>query len=252
VIAAIAFLTRLPVGHGRSFGAEEVARSERWFPLVGCLLGGIYCAALWLSAHVFPPTICAILVVGLDAWLTGAMHFDAIADSADGLGGGRTREAVLRIMRDHAIGSYGAVTLVLVIALKVAAIASLVGHPAAWSAILFAPVFGRWAAVLLSAARPYARPPEHDGPQSVGSPTRFVGRTEVVIATVTALAIAAALGVRLGGAACVSVVALVVIWGAYCQKRIGGITGDTVGAAIEISECAVLLIYAAQWALIDG
>jgi adenosylcobinamide-GDP ribazoletransferase len=245
VITALAFLTRLPVGRSRSFGAKEVARSERWFPLVGCLLGGIYAAALWLCARVFPASICAILVVGVDAWLTGAMHFDGIADSADGFGGGRTREDVLRIMRDHAIGSYGAVALLLVIALKIAAIASLVGCPTAWAAILLAPVLGRWAAVLLSAARPYARPPEHDGPYSVGSPTRFVGRTEIAIATVTALAIAAPLGIGHSGPACAAVLALVVIWGAYCQKRIGGITGDTVGAAIEIAECAVLLIYAA-------
>jgi len=98
---------------------------------------------------------------------------------------------------------------------------------------------------LLSAARPYGRPLADDGPHSVGSPTRFVGRTEVAVATVTALAIAAAVGVRLGGAASAAVVVIVVLWGAYCHGRIGGITGDTVGAVIELSECAVLLLYAA-------
>jgi cobalamin 5'-phosphate synthase/cobalamin synthase len=245
VIAAFAFLTRLPVWGGRAFGPKEVATSERWFPLVGLVLGAIYAGALWVFGRVFPATICAILLVGLDAWLTGAMHYDGIADSADGFGGGRTREDVLRIMRDHAIGSYGAVALMLTIAIKAAAIAFLAGKPASWPAILLAPVLGRWAAVLLSASQPYARPPEQDGPLSVGSPTRLVGRAEVAIATVAALVVAGVLGIRLGGPASASVAALTVVWGAYCRRRIGGVTGDTVGAAIEISECAVFLIYSA-------
>ena len=243
--AAIGFLTRLPTGRNSVFDAKDVARSARWFPLVGGLLGGISVAAFWLLARAFSPPVVAVLIVGIDAAVTGAMHFDGLADTADGFGGGRTRDDMLRIMRDHAIGSYGAVALILVIALKIAAIAALVESRQAIPALFIAPVLGRWSAVLLSATQPYARPPEHDGPRSVGSPARFVGRRELMIATATAAVLAAAVGRWLGAACLFLAAGASALWGWYCRRRIGGVTGDILGTCIEISECLVLLFFAA-------
>jgi adenosylcobinamide-GDP ribazoletransferase len=230
--AAISFLTRLPAGRNSAFDAKDVARSTRWFPLVGALLGGISVATLWLLSRIFPPLVSAVLIVAFEAALTGAIHFDGLADTADGFGGGRTRADVLRIMRDHAIGSYGAIALVLVIALKVAAIVTLAGSRHAVPGILLAPVLGRWSAVILSSTESYARPPEDDGPNAVGSPTRFVGRRELVIATVTAVTLAAAVGRWFGGAALLLVAVASICWGWCCRRRIGGVTGDTLGAGI--------------------
>jgi len=243
--AAIGFLTCLPIGRSSAFGAKDVARSARWFPLAGALLGGIYIAALRLLTPVFPSLVTATIVVAIDASLTGAMHLDGLADTADGFGGGHTREDVLRIMRDHAIGSYGAVALVLVIALKIGTIAALSDSRRAVSGLLLAPVLGRWSAVLLSATGTYARPPENDGPQSVGSPTRFIGRSELIIATVTAVALVSAFGRWLGVAGLLLVAVASIWWGWCCRRRIGGVTGDTLGAGIEISECLVLLLFTA-------
>ncbi len=243
--AAIGFLTRLPAGRNSAFDAKDVARSERWFPLVGGLLGGISVAALWPLSRVFPPLVTAVLIVAIDAALTGAMHFDGLADTADGFGGGRTCADVLRIMRDHAIGSYGAIALALVIALKVGAIATLADTGQAVPGLLLAPVLGRWSAVVLSATEAYARQPEDDGPNSVGSPTRFVGRRELVIATVTAVILAAVVGRWFGGAGLLLVGVASIGWGWCCRRRIGGVTGDTLGAGIEISECLVLLLFTA-------
>jgi cobalamin 5'-phosphate synthase/cobalamin synthase len=189
--------------------------------------------------------VTAVLIVAVEAALTGAMHFDGLADTADGFGGGRTRADVLRIMRDHAIGSYGAIALVLVIALKIAAISTLATSRHPVPGILLAPVLGRWSAVILSSTEPYARPPEDDGPNSVGSPSRFVGRTELTIATVTAVTFAAAVGRWFGGAAFLLVAVASIGWGWCCRRRIGGVTGDTLGAGIEISECLVLLLFTA-------
>src|SRR5205085_11082690 len=141
-----------------------------------------------------------------DAWFTGALHLDGLADTADGFGGGRTRDQALRIMRDHAIGSYGAVALVLVAALKITTIASLVDGRRAVPCLVLAPALGRWSAVALSATQPYARPLSDDGPGSVGSPARFVGRSELIIASVTVAAIAVWSGWR-GAAACALVAA---------------------------------------------
>lgn len=244
-LAAVAFLTRLPVGRWFLFDPKEVARAQRWFPLVGALLGSIYAAALLLCAPYFPPFVTAVLVIALDAALTGAMHFDGLADTADGFGGGATREDVLRIMRDHAIGSYGATALVLAVALKLATIAALIAAHRALAAVVLAPVLGRWAAVLLSATQPYARTDSADKPGSAGAPTRFVGRTELIIATATTVALAAALAGLDGAAACLLVALFSTYWAWRCRRRIAGVTGDTLGAAIQISECLVLLLFTA-------
>ena len=240
--AAIGFLTRLPAGRDSACDAKDVARSARWFPLVGGLLGGISVGALWLLSGVFPPLVSAVLIVAIDAALTGAMHFDGLADTADGFGGGRTRADALRIMRDHAIGSYGAMALVLVVALKIATIATLADSSRAVPGLFLAPVLGRWSAVILSATESYARPPEDDGPNSVGSPTRFVGRRELTIATVTSVTLAIAVARWIGGAALLLVAVVSIGWGLCCRRRIGGVTGDTLGAGIEICECVVLLL----------
>jgi adenosylcobinamide-GDP ribazoletransferase len=245
VLCAIAFLTRLPVGRAFRFDAKQVARSQRWFPLAGALLGVIEAGAVWLGTRWLPLLVAAVLVVALDAWLTGAMHLDGLADTADGFGGGTTREDVLRIMRDHAIGSYGAVAAILAILLKVASIAALIPEGRAFAAVLLAPILGRWSAVLLSAVMPYARPVTDDHPRSVGSPARFVGKWELAIATATAVAFAAWIGRWRGAFAFALVAAISALWGWRCKRRIGGITGDTLGAAVVASECLVLVLFTA-------
>jgi adenosylcobinamide-GDP ribazoletransferase len=236
--AALTFLTRLPVARHSEFDAKDVGRAMRWFPLAGALLGAIYVAALWVLVRMFPPLVASVIIVAIEAVITGGMHFDGVADTADGFGGGRTREDVLRIMRDHAIGAYGAIALILVIGLKVATIAALIDTRRASSALLLAPILGRWSAVLLSATESYARP--------AGSPTQFVGRTELIVATVIAISAAVALDPWRGIPGFVLVAGVSAWWGWRCRRRIGGVTGDTLGAAIEIAECLVLVTYAAH------
>ena len=239
LLTAAAFLTRLPVARQLAAGAKEVGRAAGWFPMVGGLLGAAYAGGLWLLSRAFPPLVTAVLLTVLDALLTGALHWDGLADTADGFGGGATRGDVLRIMRDHAIGSYGAVALTLAVALKAAAISAMIGGALAYQAVAVMPVLGRWAAVQLSARVPYARPHADD------APSRFVGKREVILAGVVSIAIAVVVG-RWRGVAALGLVALVTEgWGWYCRRRIGGITGDTLGAAVEISECLVLLLFLA-------
>jgi adenosylcobinamide-GDP ribazoletransferase len=240
LFAAIAFLTRLPVGRRAAFDAGAVARSMRWFPLIGALLGAISVAALRLLTPLFPPLVVAVLLAGLDALLTGCLHLDGLADTADGFGGGSKREDVLRIIRDHAIGSYGAVALIVAIGLRIVALAALIDARRVVAALLLAPAIGRWTAPLLSATQPYAR-------EGAGSPAREVGWTELAIATLTAVAIVAAVDWRRGFAAFVLTAAGAAAWAWICRRRIGGVTGDTLGAAVEASECLTLLVFAARW-----
>ncbi len=160
LLAAIAFLTRIPIGEA-AFDANDVAHSAGWFPLIGALLGAAYCGIAWALKPHLPAVVIAVLLVTVDALATGALHFDGLADMADGFGGGKTRDDVLRIMRDHAIGSYGGLALVLVVALRIAAYTSLLAQPAErnWMvALIVTPALGRWSILLLTAMLPYARP----------------------------------------------------------------------------------------------
>jgi cobalamin 5'-phosphate synthase/cobalamin synthase len=243
---ALAFLTRLPAGRVECT-AQDIGRAARWFPLVGALLGAIYAAVAVLVSPLFPPLVTAVLIVSFDALLTGAMHFDGLADTADGFGGGRSREDVLRIMRDHAIGSYGACALMLAIVLKVTALGAAIGTATAIPALILAPVQGRWSAVFGGALAQYARPAKEDAGKSVGSPARFIGYGELVIATATLLPVALALRSWRAAAAFVSGTLAIAAWTWICRRRIGGVTGDTLGAGVEISECIVLAVFAFQW-----
>ena len=232
LIAAISFLTRLPVGRLVKVDAGDVARAAGWFPFVGLLLGAIYAGAAWLLRGHWPDVVVAVLLVALDALLTGALHFDGLADTADGFGGGKDREDVLRIMRDHAIGSYGGTALVLLVALKVAAY-SLLARDGRLVALLLTPAFGRWSILLLTAALPYAR--------ETASVVKGMGIGALLAGTVTVAAALAAALQYLPGMLATIVVSFV--FGLYCRRRIGGITGDTLGANVQLCECAALLAF---------
>jgi adenosylcobinamide-GDP ribazoletransferase len=236
LLAAIAFLTRLPVSSKPSFSTGEVGGSARWFPLVGLAIGFAYVIAADAAASLFPALIAGLIVVLVEALLTGALHMDGLADMADGFGGGDTREDVLRIMRDHAIGTYGAVSLILLIALKAAAISVLI-QTSKPDYLVLAPALGRWSAVFMAVLQPYAR----EGT----AVSKSIGGSELMIATILA-ALPTGILFRWNGIALGFVSAgITAAISAYCKHRIGGITGDTMGANCEIVEVAILLMGAA-------
>jgi cobalamin synthase len=111
----------------------------------------------WWGPLWLPSLVVAVLIVAVNERLTGALHLDGLADMADGFGGGHTREDVLRIMRDHVIGSYGAVALILLVLLKVAALSTLINDDGDATYLILAPVLGRWASTPLGHFLPYAR-----------------------------------------------------------------------------------------------
>ena len=215
--------------------SSDVARSAGWFPLVGMLLGAIYTLAAALLKNHLPLAVVAVLLVILDAIATGALHLDGLADTADGFGGGKTAEDVLRIMRDHAIGSYGGFALAAVVALKVTAYAALLSQSNWIAALILTPAIGRWSMLLLTATLPYARQSK--------SVTEGMGKSSLVWGTaVIFVALIAALSLR----ACIamgSAIAVTALFGFYCRRRISGITGDTLGANLQLCESAVLLTF---------
>ena len=237
VLVATAFLTRVPVPVVA--GAVDVGRAARWFPLIGGLLGGATALLAWTMTEVmeFPAALTATLVVGLGAWATGAIHLDGLADTADGFGGGRDREGVLRIMRDPLIGSYGAAALIFVIGVKVTAIAALLDRGAALPFVVAAPAISRWTISALAAWLPYAR--------TEGGLGKAVTHERDTIGLVVATAVTAviAIGVLRVDALIVWVfAALTALWIARtARRRIGGVTGDVFGASVELTETSVLL-----------
>ncbi len=207
------------------------------FPLVGGLLGCIAIGERHLLGGVLPPSVVAFVILGSMALATGALHLDGLADMADGFGGGRTREDVLRIMRDHVIGAYGACALLFVVGLKVAALAELI--PGACDrALLVAPMLSRWGAVPVGFLVPYAH---REG--GLGSAvTDHVGLREVLGASVTAGVAAIALLGWCGAIMWGAVALMSALQAMWCVRKIGGVTGDTTGANIEVCETLVFTL----------
>ncbi|MGH9307958.1 MAG: adenosylcobinamide-GDP ribazoletransferase [Vicinamibacterales bacterium] len=237
LIVATAFLTRVPLP--LIAGAVDVGRAARWFPLIGGAIGGAGALVAWGAREVIglPPLLSATLLVGLGAWVTGAIHLDGLADTADGFGGGRSRDDVLRIMRDPAIGSFGATALVLVITTKVTALAVLLERGAAIPFLVAAPAISRWTIAALAAWLPYARAEGGLG-QAV---TRGQNTMGFLIATaIMTLIASAALRVDAIVAWTLAVLTMALLARA-ARHRIGGVTGDVFGASVELTETVVLI-----------
>lgn len=237
LLVATVFLTRVPVPVVA--GASDVGRATRWFPLVGTALGGAGALTAWALHDLIgmPPGLSAVLLVGLGAWVTGAIHLDGLADMADGFGGGRNREDVLRIMRDPAIGSFGAIALMLVTALKAGALTTLLERDAALHVLVAAPALARWTIVGLAAWLPYARPEGGLG-QAV---TRERDTTGLLLATaMTAIVTIGALRTEALMPWALAAVVMVAL-GRAARLRIGGVTGDVFGASVELTETTVLV-----------
>jgi adenosylcobinamide-GDP ribazoletransferase len=231
--AAVAFLTRVPVGRWVELDAGDVARAAAVFPLVGAGIGlAVGAVAQGLSGPLTAP-LAAVLALAVGAALTGVLHLDALADTADALGA-HTRERALEIMRDHAIGAYGGTALVLDLAAKVAALAVLAERHEAVRYAVCAAAVSRVAPVALSAALPYAR-----AEPGTGSALRGSGRVRCWIAIAVAVAICVVLDAPLL-LAVVAVVAAVV--GLAARRGLGGVTGDVLGAAAELSELGALVL----------
>jgi adenosylcobinamide-GDP ribazoletransferase len=230
--AAFAFLTTL----GGS--APPGPTTLRWFPVVGAGVGALVGGAWWGAGELWPPVVAAGLAVVVDLGVTGLLHWDGLADSGDGLLAPMDRERRLAVMRAPDVGAFGVVVVVAVLVLRFAALA------AAEPDVLL--VVGVWAAARAIAATvprvvPYARP---DGLASA-----FLGRPTwwPMAALPVAVAVAAA-GAGVAGAAAVGGVALgagAVV--ALAARRLGGFTGDVLGAAIVVGETTGLVVAAARW-----
>ena len=217
--------------------AEDFASALPWFPLAGGMLGAVLCGAAWCAcAWLRWPEAGAVLVLVLGFLLTGGLHADGLADAADGLLGTRDREKSLRIMKDPTIGAFGAVALICVFLTKWVCLVRLLEHGrGAW--IMIAYIVSRTVQVDLAVSQPYAR-------AEGGTAAGFV-RGATVRHVVGALAMAVILlwPLPCGGLALAALLLGLLLerwFGIRCLRRLGGVTGDLLGACSELIETAVL------------
>ncbi|WP_201316173.1 adenosylcobinamide-GDP ribazoletransferase [Dyella sp. EPa41] len=234
LLAAIGFLTRLPVPARVFDGANTPATQLAWYPVVGGLIGVLLWGLGWVLAAAPPLLASALLLL---AWvvLTGGLHLDGLADSADAwVGGMGDRERTLAIMKDPRSGPMGVTAVVLVLLLKFAGLASL-PHPG--SALWLAPLLGR--AVLAAAflSTPYVRR------GGLGSGLVDASRPGCLAGLGFALVLCLFAGWP-GMRALLAAMAIFTLWRVACMRRLGGMTGDTCGALTELVEAAVLVAVA--------
>ncbi len=238
--AALQFLTRLPTPHVEIDAAVRGV-SVLFYPLVGLLVGALLALLHWPLATADAGLEAALLLL---AWAlpTGGLHLDGLADSADAwLGSHGDRVRALAIMKDPYTGPAGAVAVVLVLLVKFAALSALLGE-SAWEALVVAPLLGRAALVALLLTTPYVRP-EGIGAEHAAHLPR-VGAIGVLVAT--GVAVVAFLewdGLWLLAAVAAAIYGLRLLM----LRRLGGTTGDTLGASCEIVEATALVTLALTW-----
>ena len=235
--AALAFLTRVPIGRRVTVDETDLGRGALLFPVVGAGIGAAVGGTALLAHAALPATIAAALAVALGALLTGGLHLDALADIADALGA-RSRAEALEVMRDPRIGAFGTTALALDLIVKVAALAALLEHRDVVLTLLVAGALSRATVPPHVLALPYAR--AEIGPGGVLSGR--LAPASVVASSALAVALALAARSTTGLAMTGSALALATALCAYYRHWVGGTTGDAQGATIELTETVALVV----------
>lgn len=242
-LLAVGFLTRLPVPPDPDFSADKLNAASRYFPAVGLVVGGIGWLVYALAAALFhQPVLAVLLSVSATALVTGAFHEDGFADSCDGLGGGQQRDDVLRIMRDSRLGTFGAVGLLLLVLLKVHALTAVAANAVAatasvGAALMWGHVVSRWLAVSFLIDQPYIGGDGKSKPMASAMSLKYW--------TLAGVAAAPLLLYPPGGwwLLLPALVAWRLLWAAYLRRRLGGYSGDTLGAAQQVAEVLIYLSF---------
>jgi adenosylcobinamide-GDP ribazoletransferase len=216
--------------------ADDVARAGPAFPVIGAGIGAAVGGIAAALAHSLTSLLATAVAVGAGALLTGALHLDALADTADALGAD-SRDGALRIMREPTVGAFGVVAVAIDLLLKAAALNALVGHHRAVRFALAAGALSRVVPVLLAAALGYARSGGGTG-MALTRGSRLLAVLAAAIAVGIALLAAGGDGAVLAGVTA----ALALGFGLVVRRSLGGVTGDTLGAALEVTETVALVV----------
>jgi len=229
---AVQFLTRVRVPAVNDPSASELSRSSGWFPFVGAVIGLILSLVVFAGAHRNAALAAGLAVVAW-VWLTGALHLDGLADMTDALGAAHgDRRKFISVLSDPHVGVFGVVSVVLVLILKFAGLEQL-STPAAWIALALIPAWARLAPLAWARWLKPLKP---------GQGERFAGDLRVgwIVSWTLVLLLASAV---LAPVLCIAPL-VIAAWGAWLGARLGGTTGDCLGAGIEITEVVLLVALA--------
>ena len=233
-LAALRFLTIMPLAWRSEQDGRFFAASLAWFPVIGLLIGLAGAALISCLIPFFPSPVLAVAAIVLLAAASGCLHLDGLADSGDGLLSARSRERILEIMRDSHTGAMGVIALVLVLLGKFAALSSLTGSTLI-ATLIAMPLAGRCAIVLTMACLPYARKGEGLGRLFYSPSSRWAALWALALL----VAVLAWGGWRLVLPVLGAVALTVSLFSLWCRSKIGGATGDTLGAVCELTEMMV-------------
>lgn len=242
LLMAIQYFTRVPMPSWVGHSAEHLGGTARYFTAVGLLIGAIGALVLWATSLILPGPLPVILSTATTVFLTGAFHEDGLADTFDGLGGGATRERALEIMKDSRIGTFGAAALVLTLLIKISALSAL---PIAFAIVVLIAghAFSRACAVTLLFAGSHVGNPELSKARAVAQPMSL---GEFIFAAIVGIVPLYWCGMHaVAGFVCALVVLFVLA--RWFMRRLGGFTGDTLGAAQQLTEITFYLAVLASW-----
>lgn len=237
---AVQFLTRVPMP-AHPYREDALARAVKFFPLVGLLVGGSAAGVYLLLDPHLPKLVTSALVLVFLVLLTGCFHEDALADVADGFGGGWSREQILTILHDSRIGSYGGAALVLSLVLRLLLLSSL-QRVQVFPVMMAAHVLCRWTTLPLSYLLPPARETSSSGRTGQGARVANLTTKATLIGGTLFSLVSAVMLLRWHALAPIlAAVFITALSGIYFKRRIGGVTGDCFGATNQIAEIAVYL-----------
>ena len=235
-LAALRFLTIIPLPGRREVSPEEAGRSIVYFPLVGVIIGLILVGLNWLLGLFLPSALVDVLLVVSLVAISGALHLDGFVDTCDGMVGHKTVEERWRVMQDSRAGAFGIIGACCLLLVKYV---SLNAVPESWlmQTLVLMPVVSRWAMVYAVFAYPYAKPSGLGKAFKQGASwPRFT------VATLITLVVAVILAQLTGFIIMLAIWVIVVAMAAYLKAKFGGLTGDTYGAINEVAEVCLLIL----------
>lgn len=239
---AISFYTRLPCPSHLDY--SQLPQAARYLPIIGWLVGGISAAGFYLAALLWTPTIALLIALGVGIFVTGAFHEDGLADVCDGFGGGWQKAQILEIMKDSRVGTYGALSLLFMMLLKINALISL-PISSVPMILLAGHSVSRFPPLWLMSRYSYARDIDSKMKQAMYQPTGF---ELIFAATCSTLPFLFLPGICYWSI--LPVIAATLFLGSYFYRHIGGYTGDCLGATQQVTETVFYLSVSALWKFI--
>jgi len=245
-LAAIQFLTVFPLPDSVVTDEKDLARSIYYFPIVGLLLGGFAAAFDYGFGFLLPPLARSVLVILALLLMSGGLHLDGLADTADAFFSSRPRERMLEIMKDSRTGPMGVAAVVCILALKITLLASISGSMRS-GVILLTPLAGRCALLVMLEMLPYARPEGGICSVFLAKRSPFLAVWALIVMLVAGYSAAQWIGLTVG----ITTMAATFLMALYTYRKIGGFTGDTLGATSEVAEIVPSMV-AAVWVFHGG